>query len=70
MHCVFYFKRPKKSKADAVWFTGRPDGDNLIKQIKDALNEVIFHDDSQVVKGTFEKRYSDMEYSTVEILEL
>ena len=29
----------------------RPDGDNLIKAVMDALNGVAYHDDSQVVHG-------------------
>lgn len=38
--------------------TCKPDGDNIIKIILDSLNKVAFHDDSQVCKINFEKRYS------------
>lgn len=38
--------------------TCKPDGDNVIKIILDSLNKVAFHDDSQVCKVNFEKRYS------------
>lgn len=36
----------------------RPDWDNYIKTI-DALNAIVWHDDSQVTDGTFIKRYSE-----------
>ncbi len=37
--------------------TIRPDGDNIIKIILDALNKVAFYDDSQICKINFTKRY-------------
>lgn len=66
---VFSFKWPKKRPL-SDWFPSRPDGDNLAKQILDALNKVIWHDDAQVVKLSVEKRYGDEEFSWVEITEL
>ena len=35
----------------------RPDLDNYVKAIKDALNEVCYHDDSQIVNLIARKRY-------------
>lgn len=37
----------------------KPDTDNYIKSTLDALNGVLWHDDSQIVKITGEKRYSE-----------
>lgn len=38
--------------------TGRPDWENLAKVI-DALNRIVWADDSQIVSGQVHKRYSD-----------
>lgn len=46
----------KKRKAEAMWHTGKPDADNLIKCL-DALNGVAWHDDSQVAFVSCSKRY-------------
>ena len=37
--------------------TKKPDLDNIVKSIKDGLNKVAWHDDSQVVKLSAEKLY-------------
>lgn len=46
----------KKRKAEAMWHTGKPDADNLVKCM-DALNGIAWHDDSQVVDVRCVKRY-------------
>lgn len=38
--------------------TKKPDGDNVIKIILDAFDGVAFHEDAQVCKILFEKRYA------------
>jgi len=43
------FARPKK----------KPDCDNIAKIICDALNGIVYHDDSQVVDLEIRKYYSD-----------
>lgn len=66
--CKFFFKRPLKGKEETLWFVARPDGDNLIKQVKDSLNGIVWKDDAQVVRGLYEKQYSDEEeHSWIEI---
>lgn len=47
---------PKKRRDAAVWVTGKPDCDNTLKLV-DALNGIIFHDDSQIAKVEFERRF-------------
>lgn len=64
---VAYFVIPKsisKKKRDQmnkgiIRPTKKPDLDNIIKIISDALNTIAYHDDSQIVKATIEKYYSD-----------
>ena len=46
----------KRRKAAAMWHTGKPDADNLVKCM-DALNGIAWHDDSQVVDVRCLKRY-------------
>lgn len=42
-----------------VHHTGKPDGDNVLKAAKDALNGVVWVDDAQVVEVAVTKGYSD-----------
>lgn len=59
----FWFPRPKSAKKDAFWKISRPDLDNLLKAIKDALTEAQWWvDDSQVSRIMMEKRYVDGGY--------
>jgi Holliday junction resolvase RusA-like endonuclease len=65
----FYMPRPKAHfrtgknagilRDDApVWFTSKPDRDNLLKSVDDALTQIGFwKDDALAVVGTIAKRY-------------
>jgi Holliday junction resolvase RusA-like endonuclease len=48
----------KARKAAATWHTSRPDLDNIVKLVTDALNGVCFGDDSQVCEITARKCYT------------
>ncbi len=37
----------------------KPDADNLLKSIADSLNQVAYHDDSQIVSASVEKYYAE-----------
>lgn len=59
---TFLFPRPQR----LVWktrpmtrlpLTIKPDGDNLIKAVKDALTGVVWEDDAQVFSGAYVKLY-------------
>lgn len=53
----------RKAKASALagllWPVKKPDLDNIVKIAADALNLIVWIDDSQIVKLTTSKRYSD-----------
>ena len=52
------------------WATKKPDSDNIIKIILDGLNKVAYHDDAQICKLSFEKRYSKIPRVEVKIKNL
>jgi len=54
-----YFDRPKSKPKKVLYPTGKPDWDNLGKLICDALNELLWRDDSVIVDGAVRKRYCD-----------
>ncbi|MCM1276703.1 MAG: RusA family crossover junction endodeoxyribonuclease [Lachnospiraceae bacterium] len=72
-----FFPIPKsvsKSKRDRMLSgeikpTVKPDADNIIKAILDALNGAAYKDDAAVIKVTAEKRYSDEPRVEVKIME-
>lgn len=43
----------------------KPDCDNIAKIICDALNNIVYHDDSQICELTVSKKYSDFPNVTV-----
>ncbi len=47
---------------------GRPDVDNYAKGIKDALNGIMYKDDSQIVKLTVRKYYAEVPKVVVKII--
>lgn len=75
VECRFYFSPPKsytKTKLKQIsskqmLYTKKPDVDNLFKGVTDALNGVIYKDDSQIIKATMYKEYSDQDSIIVEI---
>ena len=74
MNIDFYFEIPKSwnraKRENAKWHTSRPDKDNLEKSVKDALNGIAYHDDSQVCDGRVRKMYSDRVGIEIEIIPL
>lgn len=74
----FYMPIPKSmSKTDRakamvgeLFPAKRPDIDNLAKAVLDALNEVAYWDDKQIVKMRLEKKYSDLPRIEITIKEL
>ncbi len=54
----------------AILPTSRPDGDNHLKAAQDALNKIVWLDDSQVVDGRCIKLYSDRPALRIEVREM
>lgn len=49
----------KKAARDVHWHTGRPDTDNIVKAVGDALNGVVWRDDTQVALVKASKQYDE-----------
>ena len=52
-----------------IWPTKRPDGDNVLKLVADALNGVAYEDDSQIVYMTIKKEYASRGFLRIRIEE-
>lgn len=73
-----YFSIPKSTtkkkrelmQVEEIRPTKKPDIDNLFKIVTDALNDLAYKDDSQIVTGTVEKYYSENPRVEVEISKL
>lgn len=48
----------------------KPDADNVLKIVADALNKIAYHDDAQIVEATVRKMYADEPRAVVEIEEV
>lgn len=55
---IFHMPRPKSLPKKTLHHVKKPDLDNLAKGVKDALKHICYHDDSQVVSLSLEKRYA------------
>lgn len=45
----FTFPRPKSARKEVFWKTTKPDLDNLIKAVTDALQGIVYKSDAQIV---------------------
>lgn len=61
----------KRRRGDTHWATGRPDLDNCLKLLGDALNKIVWHDDAQIASIGIARYYvDDVESTTIRINEL
>lgn len=59
LNVIFFMPRPKYHKPGVNYVhTKRPDLDNLIKNVKDALTKSMYKDDSQVVEEHLRKIFA------------
>jgi Holliday junction resolvase RusA-like endonuclease len=52
-------KKQAQALAGTIYPTTKPDLDNCIKSVFDAMNGVVYKDDSQVVTSVVKKRYRE-----------
>jgi Holliday junction resolvase RusA-like endonuclease len=57
MHLEFYLPRPMSLPKKVIYPIKRPDIDNLIKGVKDALKGICYRDDSQIISLSANKNY-------------
>lgn len=61
----------KKRRAyGSQYFTARPDSDNVMKLLGDALNGIVWRDDAQIVRMTVFKSYGLTPQTVVRVLAL
>jgi len=72
MPASFSLRRRASARSGRIMPTTRPDLDNYVKAALDALNGVVFKDDSQIVNfhEPFGKWYSDKPRVEIEVKEL
>ena len=59
MRLVFCFKKPKSVKDNIHYCIGKSDVDNYAKSVMDALSDIIYKNDNQIVRLTCSKIYGD-----------
>ena len=69
MEVIFYFGLKGKAQEYAMHST-RPDLDNCVKTVCDALNGIVYYDDGQVSRILCEKRYAKTEGVQLKITEI
>lgn len=75
IYLTFYFKRPDEhydsqgriNKGSPVHFEAKPDIDDLIKFVMDALKGLFYYDDNQVIECTASKRWHEYDATAVEV---
>lgn len=53
-----------------TWYEGKPDGDNALKLIADALNGVAYADDRQIAEASIRQIYAPADRLTIELREM
>lgn len=56
----FYKAKPKSMPKKVVHWTKKPDLDNMVKLVLDAMNKVFFIDDSQIIELNCRKKYDEV----------
>jgi Holliday junction resolvase RusA-like endonuclease len=50
-------KRATRNRPAAYWHTSKPDASNILKAIEDAMNGIVYRDDSQIAEIAITKIY-------------
>ena len=76
IHTYFQIPKSASKKKKTEWLLGRrpvikkPDSDNLVKAIADALNRIAYDDDSQIAETYVTKEYSERPRTLVILREI
>lgn len=70
VEATFYLLKPKSKPKKCLYPATKPDHDNLEKALYDALEGIIYTNDSRIVDKTFKKRYGDPPRVEVTIREM
>lgn len=62
-------KKKSQARLDRLWPTKKPDADNILKTVCDALNGIAWKDDAQVIRAHVTKCYDDKPRVEVTIME-
>ncbi|ADE12159.1 RusA family crossover junction endodeoxyribonuclease [Sideroxydans lithotrophicus] len=63
-------KKQRQALAHEIFPTTKPDMDNVVKGIFDAMNEIVWQDDKQVIDLSCYKRYSETARAEVKITQI
>ena len=70
MSLTFIMPRPKSLPKKFTQHVRKPDVDNLVKLVKDALSKVLYHDDAQIVEIHAGKVYAQEDEETGTLIEI
>jgi Holliday junction resolvase RusA-like endonuclease len=56
---VYYRRRPQSKRRSKVWADTKPDEDNYTKLFKDALEGILWTNDSRISDGRYRKMFTD-----------
>ena len=68
LNVTFYIRQPKT--CNRTYPTVRPDLDNYMKGVMDALNGILYYDDSQIIRIIATKQYSNEPRTVINIHEI
>ena len=67
LRLTFEMLKPKTVRKRERWRAKKPDMDNLVKAVLDAMNGILYRDDAQIVYLVALKPYSDSPGVTIEL---
>jgi Holliday junction resolvase RusA-like endonuclease len=60
-------KKREQALAGAIWPTGKPDLDNVLKLVGDACNGILWADDRQIVSAYVCRRYAEAPHASLSV---
>lgn len=70
--CIFAmpesWSKAKKEANALNWHTQKPDCDNVVKAVKDALTRIAWADDAQVCREIVKKSWGDHSYTSISVI--